>query len=155
MYSWRLSSGTENGILGMPRMSKRRTIGSSFAILSNREMVEEYFRRVGEKDVTGLLQMFDEDAVVFEPFSNIKGGLVGKTVIENFLRVVVMANSGFKRTIRFVNESQDRITALVTFERGDSVTGKFEFSFIRTSNSEGAQVGKSIGTLKIEFKGDY
>ena len=139
----------------MGRISKRRIDVPSFAVLSNREMVNEYFRRVTEKDVRGLLQLFDEDAVVFEPFSNIKGGLVGRTMIENFLKVVVMANEGFKRTIRFVDELEDRVTAIVTFERGDSVTGKFEFSFIIRSNSEGVQVSKKIGNLRIEFIADY
>jgi ketosteroid isomerase-like protein len=138
----------------MGRISKRRTDIPSFAILSNREMVNEYFRMVTEKDVRGLLQLFDEDAVVFEPFSNIKGGLVGKTVIENFLKVVVMANEGFRRTIRFADESEDRITAIVTFERGDSVTGRFAFSFITRSNDAGVQVSKKIGTLRIQFIGD-
>lgn len=139
----------------MTRISRRRALGSSFAVLSNREMVEEYFRLVGEKDIRGLLQMFDEDARVFEPFSNIKDGLAGKTMIESFLRVVVMANDGFKHTIRFVDESKDRITAVVAFERGDSVTGKFAFNFVITSNSEGVQVGKRIGTLRIEFIQDF
>lgn len=139
----------------MARISRRRTVDSSFGPLSNREMVEEYFRRVEKKDVKGLLQMFDEDAVVLEPFSNIKGGLTGKTMIENFLRVVAMANDGFKRTIKFVDESEDRVTAIVTFERGDSVTGKFVFSFVIKSNSEGVQIGKRIGTLRIEFIQDF
>lgn len=138
----------------MGRISKK-TGSHSFVILTNREMVNEYFRRVTEKDVGGLLQLFDEDAMVFEPFSNIKGGLVGRTVIENFLKVVVMANAGFKRTIRFVDESEDRITAIVTFERGDSVTGKFAFSFIIRSNSDGVQVSKKISALRIEFIEDY
>jgi len=138
----------------MGRISKK-TGSPSFVIFTNREMVNEYFRRVTEKDVGGLLQLFDEDAVVFEPFSNIKGGLVGRTVIENFLKVVVMANAGFKRTIRFVDESEDRITAIVTFERGDSVTGKFAFSFIIRSNSDGVQVSKKISALRIEFIEDY
>jgi ketosteroid isomerase-like protein len=138
----------------MGRISKR-TDSPSLVILTNREMVNEYFRRVTEKDVRGLLQLFDEDAVVFEPFSNIKGGLVGRTVIENFLKVVVMANEGFKRTIRFVDESEDRITAIVTFERGGSVTGKFAFSFIIRSNSDGVQVSKKISALRIEFIEDY
>jgi ketosteroid isomerase-like protein len=138
----------------MGRISKRRTDIPSFAVLSNREMVNEYFRLVTEKDVRGLLQLFDEDAVVFEPFSNIKGGLVGRTVIENFLKVVVMANEGFRRTIRFADESEDRITAIVTFERGDSVTGRFAFSFITRSNDDGVQVSKKIGTLRIQFIGD-
>lgn len=133
----------------MGRISKRTD--SSFAVLSNREMVNEYFKRITNKDVRGLLQLFDEDAVVYEPFSNIKGGLVGRTTIENFLRVVVMANEGFKRTIKFVDESEDRVTAIVTFERGDSVTGKFAFSFTIRGNSDGVQVSKKISTLRIEF----
>jgi hypothetical protein len=92
---------------------------------------------------------------VSEPFSNIKSGLHRKTMIENFLRVVVMSNAGIKRTIRFVDESEDRITAIVTFGGADSITGKFAYSFIITTNSEGVQVGKRIGMLRIEFIEDY
>jgi ketosteroid isomerase-like protein len=137
----------------MGRISKRT--GSALVVLSNREMVNEYFRLITEKDVRGLLQLFDEDAVVFEPFSNVKNGLVGRTMIENFLKVVVMANAGLKRTIRFVDECEDRVTAIVTFERGDSVTGKFAFSFVIRTNSDGVQVGKKIGMLRIEFIEDF
>jgi ketosteroid isomerase-like protein len=137
----------------MGRISKRT--GSAFAVLSNREMVNEYFRLVTKKDIRGLLQLFDEDAVVFEPFSNVKNGLAGRTMIENFLKVVVMANAGFRRTIRFVDESKDRITAIVTFERGDSITGKFAFNFVIRTDSDGVQVSKKIGMLKIEFIEDF
>jgi ketosteroid isomerase-like protein len=139
----------------MSRISKRRTGSPSLVVLSNREMVNEYFRLVTEKDVRGLVQLFDEDATVFEPFSNVKGGLAGMTTIENFLRVVVMANAGFKRTIKFVDESEDRITAIVTFERGDSITGKFAFSFVIRTDSEGVQVSKKIAMLRIEFIEDF
>ncbi|HEX2014456.1 MAG TPA: nuclear transport factor 2 family protein [Nitrososphaera sp.] len=137
----------------MGRISKRT--GSAFVVLSNREMVNEYFRLITKKDVRGLMRLFDEDAVVFEPFSNVKNGLVGRTMIENFLKVVVMANAGLKRTIRFVDECEDRVTAIVTFELGDSVTGKFTFNFVIRTNSDGVQVGKKIGMLRIEFIEDF
>lgn len=36
---------------------------------SERDIVFEYFRRIRDKDVSGLLDLFTDDAVIYEPFS--------------------------------------------------------------------------------------
>jgi hypothetical protein len=38
------------------------------------------------------MDLFAPDAIVFEPFSKMTGGLKGKRAIESFLRVAIMAN---------------------------------------------------------------
>jgi hypothetical protein len=84
--------------------------------------------------------------VVYEPFSK-EDGLHGKSAIEYFLKVAMMANTGLSRTIEFAEESEDAITAIVTFQRGDSVKGRFSFLFAIQELS-GA---KKIKELKIRF----
>jgi hypothetical protein len=117
--------------------------------LTNEEMVTQYFKFIENKDIGGILELFDYDATVYEPFSKSKG-LQGKTSIEPFLRVAMMANSKMKRTIeiqKLSNKKADpnRIVALITFEKGDSTKGRFTFEF--TNN--GAE--KKIKSLHIEF----
>ena len=126
------------------------TIGAQ-GTLTNQQIVNKYFQAISRRDVYDLLELFDEDAVIYEPFSNIKQGLQGKSAIENFLRVAIMANTGLRRTIKFVDETEDKITAIVTFERGDSVTGKFSFTFITSKDEKSLTLNKRIKVLKIEF----
>jgi len=127
-------------------MSRRSAMTQASVILTNEQMVKEYFRLISKKDVYGLLDLFAEDSVVYEPFSKEKG-LYGKSTIQHFLKVAVMANAGLKRTITFVQKAADAITALVTFERGDSVKGRFTFLFA----IEEVSGRKMIKELKIRF----
>ena len=127
-------------------MSRRVAVAEHSAVLSNEQLVNEYFRLISKKDVCGLLDLFAEDSVVFEPFSK-ENGLHGKSTIQHFLKVVVMANAGLKRTITFDQKAVDAITALVTFERGDSVKGRFSFLFV----IEEVSGRKKIKELKIRF----
>ncbi len=116
-------------------------------LLSNEQMVDTYFQLISKKDVDGLLDLFAEDAVVYEPFSNADDGLRGKSAIEPFLKVAVMANAGLRRTIEFADRSKNSITALVTFERGGTVHGKFAFKFVMD------EIGRKIKVLTITFNG--
>src|SRR5215469_4427381 len=89
-------------------------------------IVYEYFRLIKKKDIYALLNLFADDAVVYEPFSNIDGGLKGRYSIKNFLNVVIMANEGMRYEIEFIKASEskeedDEIIALVTFEREEKV----------------------------------
>lgn len=130
-------------------MEKRTksTVNKSLLVLNNEQLVHRYFQLIGQGDVSGLLDLFSEDAVVYEPFSNEQDGLQGKPSIENFLRVATMANAGMTRTIRFSDNHQDRVTALVTFERGGNITGKFTFYFATQD------MGRKISILRIQFAG--
>ena len=140
--------------MGKTNNHSHQQVDYEYIVPSNREMVNQYFRLITSKDVHGLLQLFDKDAIVYEPFSNVNG-LQGSTMIENFLKVAFLANAGLKRTIKFVDDSEDRVTAIVTFERGDSVMGKFAFIFKIMTDNNGNTISKKIAILKIEFIEDY
>jgi hypothetical protein len=125
-----------------------------------------------DKDVSGLLDLFTDDAVIYEPFSkaeDIQGktiGLHGKQSIEPFLGVVVMANEGLEGNITIdkiyermdgSNNKYTEVSAIVTFERGDKITARFTFELISpaTNNSNyiknANQIEKKIKSLHIQF----
>jgi ketosteroid isomerase-like protein len=154
MYVDMQQSGMEVKATGKINHNRQKSIPTTIGAqgtLTNQQIVNKYFQSISKRDIHDLLDLFDEDAVVYEPFSNIKQGLQGKSAIENFLRVAIMANAGLKRTIKFVDKTQDKITAIVTFERGDSVTGKFSFTFITSKDEKSLTSSKRIKVLKIEF----
>jgi hypothetical protein len=57
---------------------------------------------MGSKDLEGMLELFDHDAIVYEPFSK-EEGLYGISAIEPFLKVAMMANSELRRTVKMEN----------------------------------------------------
>jgi ketosteroid isomerase-like protein len=61
-------------------------------VYNNEGIVFEYFKLVKNKDIESLMELLAPDAIVYEPFSKITGGLKGKRAIESFLRVAIMAN---------------------------------------------------------------
>ncbi|HEX7032297.1 MAG TPA: nuclear transport factor 2 family protein [Nitrososphaera sp.] len=116
--------------------------------LDGEAIIHRYFKCIDAKDLSGILDLFDYDAVVHEPFSNVSGGLKGKSSIEPFLKVAMMANSSLQRTIKIEKPTTrpDIVIALITFEKGDKVKGKFTFQFEDDPIS-----GKKIKSLNIEF----
>lgn len=108
-------------------------------------MIKQYFKCIDGKDLTGLLDLFEYDAVIREPFSNVPGGLRGKSSIEPFLKVAMMANRNLRRTVKIIKSTADKVTALITFEKGDKVKGQFTFTF------EDTPEGKKIKSLEIHF----
>lgn len=116
---------------------------------SGEEVIQRYFRCIDNEDLNSILDLFDYDAVVHEPFSSIEGGLKGKSSIEPFLKVAMMANSSLQRTIKVKKPSRsnsNKIVAWITFEKGDKVKSKFTFEF-----EDDATDGKKIKSLHIEF----
>lgn len=114
--------------------------------LTGEEVVSRYFEYIDSKDLDGILNLFKHDAVVHEPFSNITEGLKGRSSIEPFLKVAMMANASLRRTIKIEKTSAKKITALITFEKGDNVKAKFMFEFADDSSGE-----KKIKSLHIQF----
>ncbi|MEP0825891.1 MAG: nuclear transport factor 2 family protein [Nitrososphaera sp.] len=117
--------------------------------LTGEEMVYRYFKCIDTKDLDGILDLFDHDATIHEPFSNISGGLRGRSSIQPFLKVAMMASTSLQRTISLEKPTRpgaNKITALVTFEKGDRVKGRFTFEF-----TNGEAGSKKIRSLNIEF----
>src|SRR5690242_3877691 len=147
-------------------------------MLENKSIVYQYFRLIKQLDINGLLSLFADDAVLCEPFSNIRvlsAGLQGKSAIRPFLEIAMMANSGLTHSIaieksRTSNNNNDKankerhykdddnttnkITALVTFQRGDSIRARFTFEIvpILTEYNVGIYSSrKKIQRLNIQF----
>lgn len=113
----------------------------------NEQLVIEYFKKITFNDVDGLLRLFSDDAVIFQPFT--KTAIAGKSQIESFLKTVFMANSEMQRVLRFERTPGDnaQLIVFVTFLKSAILKGKFTFKF-DTKNSK--LVGR-IKSLKIEF----
>ena len=127
--------------------------------LSNEDTIQEYFRDLKNKDVDRLLDLFTEDAIIYEPFSKPDHGktvLVGKRTIESFLKVAMIANEGLRYEIEFEkpelgqDSHKDRVICYVTFERGGKTRAKFTFEFGSEQNYN-ANRQKKILALRIEF----
>ncbi len=105
--------------------------------VSSEQMVYDYFRLIDKKDLEGLLRLFAEDAIVYEPFSKEGGGLRGKAAIRDFLQITIMASAGTDRVIEFAGDASktedsetNEITALVTFRGDGMLKGRFNFMFV-------------------------
>lgn len=123
-------------------------------MLTGQETVRRYFDLITKKDVDGVLDLFtDDEPAVYEPFSNEKEGLHGKDAIESFLKIALMANAGLKREIKFEGENIDAATAVVIFERGTILKGRFTFNFVieKGASKKGDGMVRRIKSLKIRF----
>ncbi len=115
---------------------------------ANETLAREYFKLLAAKDVDNLLNLFAHDAVVYEPFSK-SDGLRGRSAIEPFLRVVMMATENVKQGVVIEKtRSKNAVTAIATFEKGDMVKGRYTFEF--TDRNAGPRERK-IKTLRIKF----
>jgi len=145
-------------------------------VYNNEDIVFEYFKLIRNKDIEGLIELFAPDAIVYEPFSKITGGLKDKRSIESFLRVAIMANDMLQHQIviekeatlnepKFEdsgnkianNNSTNIITALVKFEKGDLIRARFTFELASDNNNDNndhataSQKYNRIKTLHIQF----
>jgi len=124
----------------------------------NESIVYEYFRLIKSKDINGVLNLFTDDAIIYEPFSNIDGGLKGKGSIRPFLDVVMAATDDMRHEIEFektqdANKEDDQaVAALVTFERGGKTQARYIFELTsRQEQYDYTDVGKKIQILHIEY----
>lgn len=118
---------------------------------SREDIVYRYFKLISDRDLEGLLDLFDDDATVYEPFSTSQI-LHGRSSIEPFLKVALMANSNMRRNIKIKKaepgQPDDQLTALVTFEKGDKTKARFMFGL-----EPDEEKGWKIKTLRINFTG--
>lgn len=120
----------------------------SARINTNEQLVHEYFNRISENPAS-TLELFTNDAVVYEPFSGDKA-LHGRDEIAYFLKVARIANQGFQKEIRITASNKDSVEAVVQFTKGESIIGKFQF---RTGDSQSRKATreKKIKELRIQF----
>ncbi|WP_226987159.1 hypothetical protein [Candidatus Nitrososphaera evergladensis] len=112
-------------------------------------IVYRFFKLIEDKDIDGLLDLFDCDATVYEPFSKTQG-LHGRSLIEPFLKVAMMANNNMRHKIKIPDSGKShldgQLTALVTFELGDRAKARFIFDL-----EPDEQKAWKIKTLHINF----
>jgi hypothetical protein len=116
----------------------------------NEIMTQEYFKRIKSGDIQGLLELFSDDSVVYEPFSRSKR-LFGKSEIEPFLKSVIMANKGLQYELKIVkqnNKQNNNVVALVIFRKENEIKSRFTFGF---ENSDDFKLIRRIKSLLIEF----
>ena len=63
------------------------------------------FAVVKNNDIEHLMNLFSPDAIVYEPFGKLSGGVSGKQTIESFLRIMIMANNKLQYRIVIENIS--------------------------------------------------
>lgn len=149
----------------MPKTKKK--------LITNKEIVTEYFRLVQKKDIEGLKDLFWPDGIVFEPFSKLEEGLRGWSQIKPFMKVAIMANESLSYRIALEefedkdkknnnikniqdskgnnNTNNEVVKSLVTFQKDDIVKAKFRFELSKSVNSTSNSDQKKIKSLRIEF----
>jgi hypothetical protein len=131
----------DDSLNDMPRVT-----GTAKAKTTQEEdVVRRFFTLIESKNLDELLNLFDYDAVVSEPFSRAEN-LRGRYEIEPFLKVALMANADLRREIKIEKPAdghKNQLSALVTFEKGGKVRGRFAFELDPES--------RKIRKLKIQF----
>lgn len=116
-------------------------------VTSDEKIVYRYFNLLRNKDLNNLLNLFADDAVIFEPFSK-HGQVKGKSSMESFLKVVMMATDTMHEDIVIENKQQSNskstLTALVTFKLGDKLNGRFTFETVPDRNNQNRRIIKSL-----------
>ena len=138
-------------------------------MLTNKEIISQYFRLLQNKDIDGLKELFWSDATVYEPFSKLEHGLRGWSQIEPFLKVAIMANESLSNKIAFEessrirnkdlkdeeknigNSNNDIVEALVTFQKDNIIKAKFRFELSNQANTIDDSERKKIKALHIQF----
>ncbi len=136
---------------------------------NEKAIVLDFFKLIKNKDVENLMDLFAPDAIVYEPFSKITGGLKGKLAIESFLRIAIMANDTLQHRIAFekeydvdettsdlrpINNSTDntKVSTLIMFEKGNSLKARFTFE-LTSDNRDNAHTAPSIKHNRIKTLG--
>ncbi|HKG89629.1 MAG TPA: hypothetical protein VKA95_15010 [Nitrososphaeraceae archaeon] len=139
-------------------------------LLTNKEIILQYFKLLQTKDIDGLKSLFWHDAIVYEPFSKMEKGLRGWSQIEPFLKVAIMANESLSSKIivedpglskdtisedkpnnNNANKNSDIVEALVSFQKDEAIEAKFRFELSSQTNTVDSSKQKKIKALQIQF----
>ena len=118
--------------------------------------IYSYFRAIKEKDIDKLVDMFEDDAVIQEPFSK-ETQLRDKRNFKSFFQIVCMANEELEHDLYFEEGTDDNGTSvLCTFQRGETVCARFSFRFSSSTrmNAKGI-IERKIEKLQIQFLSPY
>ena len=118
--------------------------------------IHSYFRAIKEKDIDKLVDMFEDDAVIQEPFSK-EAQLRDKRNFKSFFQIVCMANEELEHDLFFEDATDDNGTSvLCTFQKGQTVCARFSFRFGPSTrmNAKGI-IERRIAKLQIQFLSPY
>lgn len=119
-----------------------------------RQVVLDYFRLIKEKDMPGLLNMFTDDCIIYEPFSRgstfhnsdgaKKSYLKGSSEIESFLKIVMLASKGLQYEIKFIDEPMN-----IKYEQSND-----DFDVTSLSSSSSSTIISALATFYKNEGGD-
>lgn len=121
-------------------------------MLPGRNTVYDYFKSNKEKDIDNLIDLFEDQAEIQEPFSK-ESPLRDKHNFRSFFQIVCMANKELDHDIFFEDATDDNaLSVLCTFQKGKTVCALFSFRFgpNMRMNAKGIMERK-IKRLQIQF----
>lgn len=140
------------GQKGDPKNKKHRNAYvASNRMNTNQKRVFECFKLASQNKIEELLELFSDDVIIYEPFSKKEEGLHGKPAVRSYLNMMTLASDDSLRyNISIEEDSNDKIVALVVFEKGDKITAKFAFEMTPSKNNR----NKKIRVVRVEFLDD-
>lgn len=121
-------------------------------MLPSKNTVYSYFRAIKDKDIDNLIDMFEDDAVIQEPFSK-EDQLRKMRYFKSFFQIVCI----LEYDLYFEEETDDNgASVLCTFQRGETVCARFCFRFGSSTriNAKGI-IERKIEKLEIQFLSPY
>jgi len=125
-------------------------------MLPEKNTVYSYFRAIKKKDIDNLVDMFEDEAVIHEPFSK-EARLQDKRDFRSFFQIVCMANEELEHDLLFEDTTDGNATSvLCTFQKGEAVCARFSFRFGPNArmNAKG-RMERRIEKLQIQFLSPY
>lgn len=117
----------------------------------NQKLVFECFELASQNKVEELLELFADDVTIYEPFSKKEEGLHGKPAVRSFLNMMTLASDDSLRyDISIEEDKNDKVVALVVFEKGDKIEARFSFEMTAGRKEK----DKKIKVVRVEFLDD-
>jgi hypothetical protein len=129
----------------------KNTIATLGKMSVNQKLVFECFELASQNKVEELLELFADDVTIYEPFSKKEEGLHGKPAVRSFLNMMTLASDDSLRyDISIEEDKNDKVVALVVFEKGDKIEARFSFEMTAGRKEK----DKKIKVVRVEFVDD-
>lgn len=125
-------------------------------MLPEKNTIFSYFKSIKEKDINKLIDLFEDQAIIQEPFSK-ESQLQDKRDFRSFFQIVCMANEDLDHDLFFEDSTDNNaLSVLCTFQKGGTVCARFSFRFGPNTqmNAKGITERK-IEKLQIQFLSPY
>ncbi len=133
------------------KKDKNASAAASGKKTANQKLVFECFELASQNKVEELLELFADDVTIYEPFSKKEEGLHGKPAVRSFLNMMTLASDDSLRyDISIEEDKNDKVVALVIFEKGDKIEARFSFEMSAADKEK----DKKINVVRVEFLDD-